>query len=180
MNDSLKYCNDLCKGFKQKHLFRKDVSRNDGLQKRCVQCNSVRNKKIYEDNKETVLFRTTQYRESNKQKMREAGSKNYFKNKTAIRYKRLKRVYGVSEKQVTLLFIAQKGCCAICLRHQNSLKNELSVDHNHQTGEIRGLLCNRRNTVLGLLWDSKKVFGRLLRYISKSFYTGWFVPENNM
>ncbi|KKK86524.1 hypothetical protein LCGC14_2762410, partial [marine sediment metagenome] len=40
-------------------------------------------------------------------------------------------------------FEKQLGCCAICGRHQSELKQRLALDHDHETGEYRGLLCTR-------------------------------------
>jgi hypothetical protein len=47
------------------------------------------------------------------------------------------------------MFEDQKGCCGICKRHQSEFKKRLGVDHNHSTGKIRKLLCDRCNLGLG-------------------------------
>ena len=47
------------------------------------------------------------------------------------------------------LFIEQGGCCAICGLHQLDLPKRLSADHNHITGQVRGLLCGTCNRGLG-------------------------------
>lgn len=39
----------------------------------------------------------------------------------------------------------QKGCCAICGKHQSKLKSKLHVDHCHVTGKVRQLLCKTCN-----------------------------------
>lgn len=39
------------------------------------------------------------------------------------------------------LYIKQDGKCGICQKHEASFKIRLSVDHNHKTGQVRGLLC---------------------------------------
>ena len=51
----------------------------------------------------------------------------------------------MTQKQYDGLYNKQKGCCPICKRHQSELNHKLYVDHNHKTGQIRGLLCNRCN-----------------------------------
>src|SRR4051794_34346944 len=48
--------------------------------------------------------------------------------------------YGISEERYTELWAQQGGVCAICLLDSESKKG-LGVDHDHETGEIRGLLC---------------------------------------
>lgn len=49
------------------------------------------------------------------------------------------RTYGITPAQYELLFTWQRGRCALCGRR--SLSRRLAVDHNHTTGEVRGLLC---------------------------------------
>jgi len=57
----------------------------------------------------------------------------------------LKFKYNMTYEEWEKLFNDQKACCAICGTHQSKLKKALCVDHNHDTGIIRGLLCNRCN-----------------------------------
>jgi len=57
--------------------------------------------------------------------------------------------YGLTPKDYDVMYEKQKGCCDICRRHQSEFKNRLAVDHDHETGKIRGLLCMVCNTHLG-------------------------------
>jgi len=69
----------------------------------------------------------------------------------------IKCKYGLMPSDWNALFDKQEGCCAICGIHQSELKKRLYVDHNNITGFIRGLLCHKCNTGIGLLdTDSKK------------------------
>lgn len=61
----------------------------------------------------------------------------------------LKKRYDMTLDEWNKLFESQEGCCAICGRHQGELKTKLHVDHNHITGEIRGLVCAACNIALG-------------------------------
>jgi len=54
-----------------------------------------------------------------------------------------------SMKKYQRLLKEQNGTCALCTR--NPIKKRLALDHNHETGRIRGLLCQRCNFVLGIL-----------------------------
>jgi hypothetical protein len=70
------------------------------------------------------------------------------------------------------LLAEQKGVCAICrnpeLRRGNHGKaKRLSVDHDHETGKVRGLLCQDCNTALGLLKEDTTRIGNLVDYIHK-------------
>ena len=64
-------------------------------------------------------------------------------------YARL-RNYGLTPEQFEVMMEAQEGQCAICTRF---LTNPV-VDHDHLTGDIRGLLCPKCNTALGMFEDS--------------------------
>ena len=65
--------------------------------------------------------------------------------------------FGISPVQYNEMVIEQDGYCAICGRHQSELKRRLAVDHNHVTGEIRGLLCGNCNGQIALLENAPKL-----------------------
>ena len=64
------------------------------------------------------------------------------------------------------LFQAQDGKCAICGNLPNGKR--LAIDHNHQNGKIRGLLCSYCNLALGLFQDSITNLSRVIGYLEKS------------
>lgn len=87
----------------------------------------------------------------------------------------LRRTYGITLEQYDDLLKKQKGCCPVCERHHTEIKGSLCVDHNHKTGEIRGLLCTYCNRYrVGHHTDSELV-ARIARYLKKG--TGWYVPK---
>ncbi len=51
----------------------------------------------------------------------------------------------MAEAERTKLSVAQEGKCGICKKAETEFKHRLSVDHNHRTGQVRGLLCYRCN-----------------------------------
>ncbi len=63
--------------------------------------------------------------------------------------RRLRYTYGITVEDYNAMFIEQRGRCAICGKHQSSLNRVLCVDHNHDTGKVRALLCNGCNTLVG-------------------------------
>lgn len=63
----------------------------------------------------------------------------------------LRYFHGITAEVYQGMFARQQGCCAICVQPQG--KRRLSVDHDHKTGKIRGLLCHRCNVALGFLED---------------------------
>ena len=72
----------------------------------------------------------------------------------------LKYRYGITEKDFDDMYSAQKGRCAIC-----NEKKPLVVDHDHDTGEVRGLLCNTCNSGMGKLMDNMLLLARALKYL---------------
>lgn len=80
----------------------------------------------------------------------------------------LKRNTGLTVHEFEQLLLEQKGKCAICKKTPRSKKfKRLHVDHNHQTGIIRGLLCSACNTALGLLKENPLVIERALKYLRR-------------
>lgn len=78
---------------------------------------------------------------------------------------RLKR-YGLSTSRYQYLLTRQENACAICKRPQAG-SDALLVDHNHETGQVRGLLCGPCNTALGLFQDSPDVIDAALQYLEE-------------
>lgn len=76
----------------------------------------------------------------------------------ANRKSRLKDRFGITLKQYDILFESQNGRCAICLKEETRIVcgkvAKLSVDHDHETGRVRALLCHKCNAGLGLFNDS--------------------------
>jgi len=81
---------------------------------------------------------------------------------------RLKKDYGITMEQYNQMLINQKECCAICNKHQNQLKKKLDIDHNHETGKIRGLLCNPCNQAIGLLKDNSELLQSAINYLKSN------------
>jgi hypothetical protein len=72
---------------------------------------------------------------------------------------------GVSDAQYNQMVGVQCGNCAICGLPENARNRRLNVDHDHQTGQVRGLLCSNCNTALGLFKDSPVTLKNALHYL---------------
>jgi hypothetical protein len=68
-------------------------------------------------------------------------------------------VYGLTPVEYDKMVEEQNGKCAICGKDRNvtSDKRRLAVDHDHETGQVRGLLCTICNTRLGILENAEWV-----------------------
>lgn len=74
-----------------------------------------------------------------------------------------RRRFGVTLKQVEGIVEAQGGACAICKRPPGVEK--LNHDHDHRTGQLRGMLCGPCNRALGALGDSEAALLRVIEYL---------------
>ncbi len=79
-------------------------------------------------------------------------------------YKSIARAkdYGMTPEQYKALEASQDGRCAIC--HSGSAET-LHIDHDHETGVVRGLLCNSCNVGLGHFKDSHELLAAALEYL---------------
>lgn len=82
----------------------------------------------------------------------------------------LQRKYGISAADYDRLLAEQGGGCALCGVKPEDLqtgrfRTYLHVDHCHETGRVRGLLCPDHNLLLGRFGDSAEMFRRVLSYL---------------
>ena len=110
------------------------------------------------------LKQYAEYRDKNRELLREKQKKfnkeNPIKRKNAM----LKYQYGITLDDYNKMFEQQKGKCAICNRHQNNLTRTLCVDHDHKTNQVRALLCVTCNTDVSVVEDRLK---EMLNYLNK-------------
>ena len=92
------------------------------------------------------------------------------------RWYNIKYKFGIHQAEYEELLERQEFRCFICQRHKDEFTKELAVDHDHHTGEVRGLLCQHCNQqVLGRHRDPV-LFERAALYLRLP-PTGWFVPK---
>lgn len=75
----------------------------------------------------------------------------------------IKRTYNLTPEEYHTMYEKQGGLCQVCLNPQTNKK--LSIDHCHQTGKVRGLLCTSCNLALGKLKDDPEIIKSLLLYV---------------
>lgn len=81
------------------------------------------------------------------------------------RWLRIKKVYGITKEEFENFLASQGGLCAICERPLVDKKTH--IDHCHDTGKVRGLLCGPCNQGLGLFQESKMTLSKALKYLEK-------------
>ena len=72
--------------------------------------------------------------------------------------------FGLTIEDFDNMFKAQNGTCAIC-KEACTRHKRLSVDHDHSTGKVRGLLCHRCNCAIGLLRDRSDLLETAAAYL---------------
>ena len=109
-------------------------------------------KKYYLDNKEKIKTQRKQYRQDNKEKI-----KTYYKQH------RLKQKYNLSRDEYNEMLSNQEGKCGIC----KEVMIKICVDHNHNTGAVRELLCDRCNTAFGSFKEDPSILRAAAIYAEK-------------
>ena len=136
------------------------------------------------ENPERAKNSTSAWRAKNKDKIKIANEKRYMsdpekvKNASALyrannpaktKNTDLKKKYGITLEKYEELFSIQNGLCEICgTAVAGGNGKAFSVDHDHATGKIRGLLCHHCNLGLGHFKDDKEVLLKAVAYLSKS------------
>lgn len=99
-------------------------------------------------------------------------NKSYHKHKHKHTYdyeydkdKKLQRAYDISYQEYLVMLEAQNGCCAICGTDDTGKRKAFAVDHCHETGTVRGLLCSPCNTGIGLLKEDLGIMKRAMEYV---------------
>jgi hypothetical protein len=98
-----------------------------------------------------------------------SGSQRYYERTrpAQLQYARnywLQDQYGITTEEYNALFEEQRGLCKLCNNKERGTRR-LSVDHDHATGRVRGLLCVRCNSALGTLGDNVEGLERALAYV---------------
>ncbi len=140
--------------------FGKQSVRPDGLEIICKPCLKERNRKRYQDpeKRRAILDSTARWRE---------------RNPDADADKHLRRKYGITLEQYDEMFKLQGGVCALCKQGESTKRRKkgegrerLAVDHCHDTGRVRGLLCFKCNTAIGALGDTEESAKKVVEYLS--------------
>lgn len=132
----LKTCPD-CKETLFVESFGSSKSRYDGKQTYCKDCSAKQARMRYAKNSEAI--------------------------KARMRIRWYERKYGITYQKKIDMFNEQNGLCAIC-EVKMDLDNKCHVDHDHTTGAVRGLLCNKCNSGLHYV-ENKNYYEKAKEYL---------------
>lgn len=133
------------------------------VKQHAIEYRKKRRKSISEVREKENAFGRVYYKK-NKERISKRNKMRAFNNPTLIREKHYIKKYGITLGEYNVLDESQNGLCAICRNPQNNKKN-LSVDHNHKTGKVRGLLCHKCNVGLGMANDNVEVLESMISYL---------------
>ena len=145
IREGMKRCS-TCQQLLPINEFHRDKSTPTGLASRCKSCSRVA--QIAYLAKKPISIEVERERRSRRDPE---------KVKANQRRTMLKARYGVTPEWLAETFESQGGVCAACgcpeMKTFQGRIRMLAIDHDHQTGEIRGLLCSTCNISIGLLGD---------------------------
>ena len=127
------------------------------------------NRKYHKKNREKRLA-DFKARYAEKAEERKAYQKAYREaNPDKVRATQLKYNYGITIDDYERMLEAQGGCCAVCGANEpgDRRRKNFCVDHCHETGEVRGLLCVHCNMLIGRYGDSEELLKRFIAYLAK-------------
>lgn len=154
----MKKCN-VCKEIKSlDYFYIQRINKKTGTityQYFCKQCNAKKSSDHY---KKTFHGNDAEkWKEKRKNRRQTKQSKDWY-----VRY-RLQTRFGLTVEEFNEKKKEQNNKCYLCNR-KNS-KKELCIDHNHNTGKIRKLLCHRCNTTLGLVDENITLLKNMIIYL---------------
>jgi hypothetical protein len=153
---------------KEANQFYKNKLTKDGLASWCKTCEAEFHAEYRKQNKVFLSQYNKDYRFKNKESLRHK-RKTYLKEHPAeVAIGKLKCYFKVSKIEATKLYSQkQSGICEICHQPEINKRQVISIDHDHKTGKIRGILCSKCNTTLGLVNDSVEILQQAIKYLRK-------------
>jgi hypothetical protein len=148
--------------------FYKAAGTRDGRRGDCKSCFQARAAARYRQNPEAMKARARRWQAENPERVAENLRRYRQSGRKAASDRRshLKRKYGITPERYHDMLAAQGGGCAICRRPPRD-DIALHVDHDHETGSIRGLTCFRCNNALGDFNDDAELLTRAQAYLHR-------------
>ena len=144
----------------------------DGLRGDCKSCFAERAKARYAEKSDEIKAYVNAWRRDNREHVRAWQRQYNAGRKRENRDTHLRRTFGITLEDFEVMLAAQGGGCAICGRAAPA-GTSLHVDHDHETGVVRGLLCFTCNGALGMFTENEEYLARATDHVS----SGGFVPS---
>ena len=112
---------------------------------------------------------------TSKRSRAELGATAYYQGRVSTRNDVLRRVYGITEEDEEQMRLDQGNACGICRQTFDEGSYRANVDHDHETGVVRGLLCSACNRGIGFLKDDPEACRSAALYLEN----GGFTPSSD-
>jgi hypothetical protein len=122
-----------------------------GKQASCKECDKIRSNKWTNSNKERKKITNKAWYAKNTERVHEIGLNKY----------------GITIEIYQKMLIEQNGTCKICNQHESKFKKKLCVDHCHQTGQVRALLCSACNQMIGLAKENVETLQAAILFLEQ-------------
>jgi len=158
----------MCGKVKSLEQFYRAGGMADGHRSDCIPCNLAAKRARTALDPEANRARARRWKRENPERAR-AKQREYLdsgRKQIWDRQSHLKRKYGITIADYDRMFEEQNGVCAICGEPRPEART-LHVDHDHETGVIRGLLCFRCNNALGDFREEYELFQRAADYLDR-------------
>jgi hypothetical protein len=154
------WCKHCVKSYNQSyhHKSEKHRLKSEG-KKRCTVCKKVKSLQDYYRNGFHPKSGALRLDPKCKQCKREL-------TQATRRDRQYRKLYGITLAEYDTLLASQEHRCAICYTHEDDLPQKLCIDHDHDSGVVRGLLCDTCNRGLGLLKDKSHSLERAVQYLN--------------
>ena len=139
-------------------------SGRDGTRPECKQCTREQRRAWYRENRERELVRVRDWQVANPERVRATMDRFVAAGKRTLsnRKSHLKRKYGLTLEGFDELLASQGDGCAICGKPDPD-----NVDHDHETGRVRGILCWNCNIAIGQLEDDADRARAVAEYLDR-------------
>ena len=146
--------------------FYKMAGMRDGHRNECKACNLVAKRRRYEADPAKYIAMVARWQKANPERVRETRRRRnaHPERQRKQRDSYYRRTYGISADEFDALLEKQDGGCAICGRKPER-DPSFHLDHDHLTGEIRGILCLSCNQGVGQFQDDPGLLERAAAYI---------------
>lgn len=81
------------------------------------------------------------------------------------RWNSIEKTFGITKEQYVEMFRKQRGRCGICGVPQVELTKQFAIDHDHETGIVRGLLCSHCNIMIGQAREKITILNQAIMYL---------------
>lgn len=154
-----------------------DLVRINGSRLQCRLCHRASATKKRNSNREEYNKKIAEDKKNRPEKYKKLYRDHYrrLKERFGNNHSLIKQCasYGITLEKYNDLFDKQKGLCAICNQKEKCINktstgqrlSRLSIDHCHNTGKVRGLLCRKCNSAIGKMSDNIELLQKAINYL---------------